>query len=118
MTTGRVFDFTTDRSTVSVFAQASGNGALERVVRIALRGCRGNVGLMPVMFFGLALGVASIGAGNIASSALVGPMAMVIAALCAEGTSTIGDAYQIDKGYERIDERLRALGARIERVES
>ena len=44
-------------------------------------------------------------------------MAMVIAALCAEGTSTIGDAYQIDKGYERIDERLRALGAQIERVE-
>ena len=45
-------------------------------------------------------------------------MAMVIAALCAEGTSTIGDAYQIDKGYERIDERLRRLGAHIERVES
>jgi UDP-N-acetylglucosamine 1-carboxyvinyltransferase len=45
-------------------------------------------------------------------------MAMVIAALCADGISTIGDAYQIDKGYERIDERLRALGARIERVES
>ena len=45
-------------------------------------------------------------------------MAMVIAALCAEGRSTIGDAYQIDKGYERIDERLRALGADIRRVES
>ncbi|MGH3004154.1 MAG: UDP-N-acetylglucosamine 1-carboxyvinyltransferase [Gaiellaceae bacterium] len=44
-------------------------------------------------------------------------MAMVIAALCAEGRSTIGDAHQIDKGYERIDERLRALGAHIERVE-
>jgi UDP-N-acetylglucosamine 1-carboxyvinyltransferase len=44
-------------------------------------------------------------------------MAMVIAALCAEGTSVIGDAYQIDKGYERIDERLRQLGASIERVE-
>jgi UDP-N-acetylglucosamine 1-carboxyvinyltransferase len=44
-------------------------------------------------------------------------MAMVIAALCAEGTSTIGDVYQIDKGYERIDERLRALGAHIERIE-
>jgi UDP-N-acetylglucosamine 1-carboxyvinyltransferase len=44
-------------------------------------------------------------------------MAMVISALCAEGTSTIGDAYQIDKGYERIDERLRTLGAHIERVE-
>jgi UDP-N-acetylglucosamine 1-carboxyvinyltransferase len=44
-------------------------------------------------------------------------MAMVMAALCAEGTSTIGDAYQIDKGYERIDERLRALGASIERID-
>jgi UDP-N-acetylglucosamine 1-carboxyvinyltransferase len=44
-------------------------------------------------------------------------MAMLIAALCAEGISTIGDAYQIDKGYERIDDRLRALGAHIERVE-
>jgi UDP-N-acetylglucosamine 1-carboxyvinyltransferase len=44
-------------------------------------------------------------------------MAMLIAALCAEGVSTIGDAYQIDKGYERIDERLRGLGAHIERVE-
>jgi UDP-N-acetylglucosamine 1-carboxyvinyltransferase len=43
-------------------------------------------------------------------------MAMVIAALCAEGRSTIGDAYQIDKGYERIDERLRQIGAQIDRV--
>jgi UDP-N-acetylglucosamine 1-carboxyvinyltransferase len=43
-------------------------------------------------------------------------MAMLLAALCAEGTSTIGDAYQIDKGYERIDERLRGLGARIVRT--
>ena len=45
-------------------------------------------------------------------------MAMVIAALCAEGTSRIDAAHQIDKGYERIDERLRALGAHIERVDS
>ena len=43
-------------------------------------------------------------------------MAMLIASLCAEGTSTIGNVQQIDRGYERIDERLRALGARIERV--
>jgi UDP-N-acetylglucosamine 1-carboxyvinyltransferase len=42
-------------------------------------------------------------------------MSMLLAALCAEGESTIGAVYQIDKGYERIDERLRALGARIER---
>jgi UDP-N-acetylglucosamine 1-carboxyvinyltransferase len=43
-------------------------------------------------------------------------MAMLIASLCADGTSTIGNVQQIDRGYERIDERLRALGARIERV--
>jgi UDP-N-acetylglucosamine 1-carboxyvinyltransferase len=45
-------------------------------------------------------------------------MAMLLAALCAQGQSTIGAAHQIDKGYERIDERLRALGAHIERVDS
>ena len=43
-------------------------------------------------------------------------MAMLIAALCADGESEIGNIRQIDRGYERIDERLRALGARIERV--
>ena len=43
-------------------------------------------------------------------------MAMLIASLCAEGTSTIGNVREIDRGYERIDERLRALGAQIERV--
>jgi UDP-N-acetylglucosamine 1-carboxyvinyltransferase len=45
-------------------------------------------------------------------------MAMLIASLCAEGISTIGNVGEIDRGYERIDERLRALGARIERVEN
>jgi UDP-N-acetylglucosamine 1-carboxyvinyltransferase len=44
-------------------------------------------------------------------------MSMLLAALAAEGQSTIGAAHQIDKGYERIDERLRALGASIERVD-
>src|SRR5262245_29723316 len=44
-------------------------------------------------------------------------MAMLIASLCAEGTSTIGNVRQIDRGYERIDERLRDLGAAIERTE-
>src|SRR5215210_4079357 len=42
-------------------------------------------------------------------------MAMLIAALCAEGVSEIGNVRQIDRGYEDIDTRLRALGARIER---
>jgi UDP-N-acetylglucosamine 1-carboxyvinyltransferase len=45
-------------------------------------------------------------------------MAMLIASLCAEGISTIGNVGQIDRGYERIDERLRSLGARIERIEA
>ena len=44
-------------------------------------------------------------------------MAMLIAALCAQGTTEIGNIGQIDRGYERIDERLRDLGARITRVD-
>jgi UDP-N-acetylglucosamine 1-carboxyvinyltransferase len=43
-------------------------------------------------------------------------MAMLLAALCAEGRSEIGNIRQIDRGYERIDERLSDLGARIQRV--
>jgi UDP-N-acetylglucosamine 1-carboxyvinyltransferase len=43
-------------------------------------------------------------------------MAMLLAALCAQGRSEIGNIRQIDRGYERIDERLRDLGAHIERV--
>lgn len=44
-------------------------------------------------------------------------MSLVLAALCAKGTSTIHNIQQIDRGYERIDEKLRGLGARITRVE-
>jgi UDP-N-acetylglucosamine 1-carboxyvinyltransferase len=44
-------------------------------------------------------------------------MAMLIAALCAKGTSTINNIGQIERGYERIHERLSALGASIRRVE-
>jgi UDP-N-acetylglucosamine 1-carboxyvinyltransferase len=43
-------------------------------------------------------------------------MALVAAALCAQGRSVIMNAHQVDRGYERIDERLRALGARIQRA--
>ncbi len=43
-------------------------------------------------------------------------MAMLLAAVCAKGVSTIDNADQIERGYERIDERLNALGARITRV--
>lgn len=43
-------------------------------------------------------------------------MALVLAALAADGVTTIGNVRQIDRGYEQIDEKLRRLGARIERV--
>ena len=43
-------------------------------------------------------------------------ISLLIAALSAKGTSTIHNIEQIDRGYERIDERLRAIGAKIERV--
>lgn len=42
--------------------------------------------------------------------------ALIIAALAAEGTTTIEDIYQVDRGYERIEERLQKIGAKIERV--
>lgn len=44
-------------------------------------------------------------------------ISLLIAALSAKGTSTIHNIEQIDRGYENIDERLRAIGAKIERVE-
>ena len=43
-------------------------------------------------------------------------ISLLIAALSAQGTSTIHNIEQIDRGYERIDERLKAIGARIERI--
>jgi UDP-N-acetylglucosamine 1-carboxyvinyltransferase len=53
----------------------------------------------------------------IASPDIRAGMALLIAALCAKGVSTIGNAQNIDRGYERVEEKLRALGADIERKE-
>ena len=60
------------------------------------------------------------GPSRLRASYLVSPdvragMAMVIAALCAEGRSVIDNVYQIERGYEYLVDRLKALGARIER---
>jgi UDP-N-acetylglucosamine 1-carboxyvinyltransferase len=44
--------------------------------------------------------------------------ALIIAALCAEGTTVIEEIYQVDRGYEKIEERLQAIGADIKRVTS
>lgn len=54
---------------------------------------------------------------EIASPDIRAGMALLLAALCAKGESTIHNIHQIDRGYERIDERLNALGARIRREE-
>lgn len=62
-----------------LFTLARGNGTLDRVVRAAVRWCRGDAGLIPVLFFGLSCAIASIGAGNIATAALIGPLAMAVA---------------------------------------
>jgi len=43
-------------------------------------------------------------------------MALVIAALVADGVSTIHNVMQIDRGYERLERRLQGLGAHIERL--
>jgi len=63
-----------------LFTMASCNGTLDRIARHAVRGCRGNRGVLPMMFFALAAGLASIGPGNIATAALLIPMAMATAA--------------------------------------
>jgi len=63
------------------------------------------------------VGPSKLRGGRVESPDIRAGMAMLIAALCAEGESIIDNVGQIERGYERIDERLRALGAEIERVE-
>jgi Na+/H+ antiporter NhaD/arsenite permease-like protein len=62
-----------------LFTMARSNGTLGRVVHAAVRCCRGNAGLIPFLFFGLSCAIASIGAGNIATAALIAPLAMAVA---------------------------------------
>jgi UDP-N-acetylglucosamine 1-carboxyvinyltransferase len=59
-----------------------------------------------------------IGQSNITSPDIRAGMALLLAALGAKGETRISNIRQIDRGYERVDERLRSLGAHIERVSS
>jgi len=59
------------------------NGTLGRVAARAVRACRGNAGVIPVMFFLIALALSSIGPGNIATTAILAPMAMAVGARAA-----------------------------------
>jgi di/tricarboxylate transporter len=63
-----------------LFGMASVNGTLERLAARAVRLCRGNAGLIPIMFFLVSLGLATIGPGNIATAALMAPMGMAVGA--------------------------------------
>jgi UDP-N-acetylglucosamine 1-carboxyvinyltransferase len=56
-------------------------------------------------------------AANVTSPDIRAGVALLIAAMSAEGTSTIQNIEQIDRGYRDIDTRLNALGARITRIE-
>jgi di/tricarboxylate transporter len=63
-----------------LFSIAECNGTLSRVTGRAVRLCRGHAGLLPIMFFGLGLVIATIGAGATPASALLAPPAMAVAA--------------------------------------
>jgi di/tricarboxylate transporter len=63
-----------------LFSIADCNGTLARVTSRAVRICRGNAGLLPIMFFGLGVVVATIGPGGTPASALLAPPAMAVAA--------------------------------------
>ena len=62
-----------------LFSQAQVNGTLARVAHFAVRLCKGNSGVVPIMFFVLTCTIASMGPGNIATAALMAPMAMAVA---------------------------------------
>ena len=62
-------------------------------------------------------GPAPLSGGTVESPDIRAGMAMLLASLAAEGESTIHNVGQIERGYENIDQRLRALGADIERLE-
>ena len=64
------------------------------------------------------MGPASLTAQTVSSPDIRAGMAMLIAALCAQGESVIQNIGQIDRGFMQIDERLKGLGADIERIEA
>lgn len=63
----------------------------------------------------LVIGPTALKGRLVASNDIRAGAAMVIAALCAEGTTTITDVKYIERGYEKLDEKLRSVGAKIER---
>lgn len=65
----------------------------------------------------LVIGPTSLRGRTVASNDIRAGAAMVVAALCAEGQTTITDVRYIERGYDHLDEKLRSLGASVEKVE-
>jgi len=66
----------------------------------------------------LIIGPTPLRSRTVASNDIRAGAAMVIAALCAEGETTITDVRYIERGYDRLDEKLRSLGAKIVKIET
>jgi Na+/H+ antiporter NhaD/arsenite permease-like protein len=62
-----------------LFGMANNNGTLGRIASRAVRACGGNAGVIPIMLFFIAVTLSSIGPGNIATTAIMAPMAMAVA---------------------------------------
>jgi Na+/H+ antiporter NhaD/arsenite permease-like protein len=71
--------FVTLTGVTLLFSQSRVNGTLEQVAARSVRLARGNRGMIPIVFFVLGVALASIGAGNIAATALLAPVAMSVA---------------------------------------
>jgi UDP-N-acetylglucosamine 1-carboxyvinyltransferase len=61
-------------------------------------------------------GVSKLKSAEVMATDLRASVSLVLAALVAEGTSTLNRVYHIDRGYERVEDKLKAVGAQIERV--
>ena len=61
-------------------------------------------------------GVPKLKSAEVMATDLRASVSLVLAALVAEGTTTLNRVYHIDRGYERVEEKLKAVGALIERV--
>lgn len=66
-----------------LFGMANNNGTLGRIAARAVRMCKGSAGVIPIMFFMIAVTLSSIGPGNIATTAIMAPMAMAVGARAA-----------------------------------
>jgi di/tricarboxylate transporter len=81
-----------------LFGMANVNGTLQRLAAKAVTVCRGNAGVIPVMFFVVALVLSSIGPGNIATAALLAPMGMAVGAQA--GVSPFLSALMLGNGAQ------------------